>query len=51
MSDTPRPQDTECTTLEFPNEGVANGALSMMADFYEVEYDEEQDAYVLGDSK
>lgn len=49
MSNTPRPQDTGCTTIELPNEGVANGVLSRITDFYDAEYDEDADTYVVED--
>lgn len=43
-----RPQDTHCTTIEVDiGEGYANGIISMIAGFYDVEYDEERDAYVV----
>lgn len=48
MSDIPRPQDTGCTTIEVDKgEGFANGIVSMIADFHDVEYDEQRDAYVV----
>jgi len=52
MTDIPRPQDTGSTTIEVDSEGVANGLLSMIAGFYDVEYDEEARAYyVLTESR
>lgn len=54
----PRPQDTGCTTIEVDAdgtdvgaEGVTNGVVSMLAGTREVEYDEERDAYVVGEPK
>lgn len=44
-----RPQDTNCTSIELPNEGVANGVLSMITDYYPAEYDEENDVYRVGE--
>lgn len=41
----PRPQDTGCTTIKVDSEGVANGLLSMVADYYDVVYDEHTDQY------
>ena len=52
MSDIPRPQDTGSTTIEVDSEGVANGLLSMIAGFYDVEYDENSRRYhVLTESR
>lgn len=52
----PIPQDTGCTSIEIATgdddrhaEGVTNGILSMIADYYEVEYDEGRNAYVVGE--
>lgn len=50
MSDTPKPQDTGCTTIEFPTEGHTNGFLTFVNKWYDVEYDEERDAYVVDDT-
>jgi len=54
----PRPQDTECTTIEVEDDGtdvgsqgVTNGIISMIAGMRNVEYDEERDAYIVGESK
>jgi hypothetical protein len=45
-----RPQDTNCTSIELPNEGVANGLLSQITSVgYDVEYDEEDDVYRVGE--
>lgn len=49
MSDVPRPQITNSTTIELPNEGVTNGVLSTIAKHYPVEYDGESDAYQVGE--
>lgn len=58
MTDIPGPQDTECTTIEVEAdgtdvgaEGVTNGLISMVARTREVEYDEERDAYVVGEPR
>lgn len=40
-----KPQDTGCTSIELPNEGVANGIVSMLNDYYYIEYDAEEDVY------
>lgn len=54
----PRPQDTGSTTIEIDAdgtdvgaEGVTNGIISMIDSIREVEYDEERDAYVVGEVK
>jgi len=54
----PKPQDTGCTTIEVDADGseigargVTNGIISMLADGREIEYDEEREAYVVGESK
>jgi len=44
-----KPQDTGCTSIELPNEGVANGVLSRIIEFYPIEYDEEADTYRVGE--
>jgi len=44
-----KPQQTGCTSIELPNEGVANGVLSRITDYYPVEYDEEKDVYEVGE--
>lgn len=47
----PRPQDVDCATVEFPTTGHANGAISLLASIYEVEYDEDEDIFRFGDRK
>lgn len=47
----PRPQDVDCATVEFPTPGHANGAISLLAEYYEVEYDEEDDTFRFGERK
>lgn len=48
---TPRPQDTECTTIvvdtgdEALNQGVANGLLTYINSLRNLEYDEEDNVY------
>jgi hypothetical protein len=44
-----RPQDVDCATVEFPTPGHANGAISLLAEYYEVEYDEEDDIFRFGE--
>lgn len=58
MGDIPRPQDTHCTTIEVHGdesmvgaEGVTNGIISMIAQYRDVEYDQYEDAYIVGESK
>jgi len=53
-----RPQDTGCTTIEVDcdgtavaAEGVTNGIISMIATARDVTYDDERDAYVVGEQK
>jgi hypothetical protein len=53
-----RPQDTGCTTIEVDAdgtevgaEGVTNGIVSMLSTGRHIEYDEERDAYVVGEPK
>lgn len=51
----PRPQDTGCTTIEIDvgtdleNQGITNGIVSMITTHYDVQYDEDRDAYVVSD--
>lgn len=43
------PQITGCTRVELESEGLTNGALSRFNQFgYDVEYDEENDVYRVG---
>jgi hypothetical protein len=51
----PKPQDTGCTTIEIDtgdevlDEGVANGILTMIQATRWVRYDDERDAYIVGE--
>lgn len=51
MSDTPRPQDVDCSTVQFPTPGHANGAINLLSNIYTVEYDEDEDIFILGGRK
>lgn len=42
------PQETGCCTIEMNNEGTTNGILSLISNFYEIEYNEEKDCYEVG---
>jgi hypothetical protein len=51
----PKPQDTGCTTIEIDtgddvlDEGVTNGIVTMIRATRNVRYDDERDAYIVGD--